>query len=256
MTQPLLKLSAVSARLGEVRVLNDVSLTVHHNQILGVIGPNGAGKTTLLNIVCRLVPLESGYLVWKDVNLLRCRPHHLAELGIARTLQDLGLFSSLTVLENVMIGATRYARSGPLSALLAARRAYRDDVALRSRAEAQMSLLGIRDVGNRMPDELPHGIRKKVALARALVAEPALLLLDEPAAGLSASEVRELADQLPILGPAVLLIEHRMDLVAKVCDSVAVLNFGKLIAQGPPEEIRKNPQVVQAYLGPEVADGA
>ncbi|WP_406191342.1 ABC transporter ATP-binding protein [Streptomyces sp. NBC_01017] len=249
MAPPLLELAGVTVRLNGVKVLDGISLSILPGQVLGVIGPNGAGKTTLFNVVCGFVRAESGSVIWKGRNLLRHQTHSLAELGIARTLQGLGLFPGLTVVENVMAGATAHARAGLLSALLALRRADRDEAALRARAGERLAALGIGDTADRMPGELPYGIRKRVALARALVAEPELLLLDEPAAGLSSAEIQELAELLPSLEASVVLVEHRMDLVMRVCDNVAVLNFGKLIAHGPPDVVRNDAEVVQAYLG-------
>jgi branched-chain amino acid transport system ATP-binding protein len=252
MAQPLLELSGVTVRFGGLVALDEVALSVPPGRVIGVIGPNGAGKTTLFNVVCGFVRPQSGTLSWKGRTLTRHRPHDLAGLGIARTLQGLGLFPGLTVLENVMAGATKNARTGVLSALLALPRADRDEALLRAKAVERLEVLGVADSAHRLPDELPYGVRKRVALARALVADPELLLLDEPAAGLSGEEIRELATLIPQLGTSVVLVEHHMDLVMSVCDDVAVLDFGRLIAHGSPDEIRDDPAVVAAYLGEEV----
>ncbi len=244
MEPPLLELTEVTVTFGGLQALDRVSLAVPgESRVTGVIGPNGAGKTTLFNVVCGFVRPQSGTLAWKGRPLRRHRPHDLARLGIARTLQGLGLFPGLTVLENVMAGA----RPGFAPALLAlGGRAEREH---RARALAVLDLLGAADAAGRLPDQLPYGVRKRVALARALFAEPELLLLDEPAAGLSDPEIGELADLVRSLAIPVVLVEHHMDLVMEVCDDVAVLDFGRLIAHGPPGVIRADPAVIDAYLG-------
>ncbi|MGI8332286.1 ABC transporter ATP-binding protein [Actinomadura scrupuli] len=262
MTAPLLELSGVTVRFAGLVALDDVSLRVPAGRVVGVIGPNGAGKTTLFNVVCGFVRPQRGTLRWKGRTLSRHRPHELSRLGIARTLQGLGLFPGLTVAENVMAGAHRRARTGMPSALFALARADRDEADLRSLALARLADLGVADAADRYPGELPYGVRKRVALARALAAEPELILLDEPAAGLSAEEIRELGELVRSLtspapeqdrpGMSVVLVEHHMDLVMEVCDDVAVLDFGRLIAHGTPAEIRDDPAVVTAYLGEEV----
>ncbi|MDX6432698.1 MAG: branched-chain amino acid transport system ATP-binding protein [Streptosporangiaceae bacterium] len=264
MAAPLLELSGVTVRFAGLVALDDVSLRVPAGRVIGVIGPNGAGKTTLFNVVCGFVRPQQGTLRWKGRTLSRHRPHELSRLGIARTLQGLGLFPGLTVAENVMTGAGRRARTGMPSALLALPRADRDEAALRSSALARLAALGVVDAADRFPGELSYGVRKRVALARALAAEPELILLDEPAAGLSAEEIRELGELVRSLssspapsgqdgpGMSVVLVEHHMDLVMEVCDDVAVLDFGRLIAHGTPAEIRDDPAVVTAYLGEEV----
>ncbi|GLW66494.1 ABC transporter ATP-binding protein [Actinomadura rubrobrunea] len=252
----LLRLRDVTVRFGGLVALDAVSLSVPPGRVTGVIGPNGAGKTTLFNVVCGFVRPQAGELRWRGRVLSRHRPHDLARLGIARTLQGVGLFPGLTVLENVMVGADRHARAGFLADLLALPRADRDERALRERALARLESLGVAEVADRLPGELSYGVCKRVALARALVGDPDLLLLDEPAAGLSAGEIAELAELIRGLRDdlAVVLVEHHMDLVMDVCDRVLVLDFGKVIAHGTPAEVRDDPAVVAAYLGEEVRD--
>jgi branched-chain amino acid transport system ATP-binding protein len=250
---PLLELSGVRVRFEGLVALDDVSLEVRQGHVIGVIGPNGAGKTTLFNVVCGFVRPERGELRWRGRPLRRHRTHHLAGLGIGRTLQGLGLFPGLTVIENVMVGASRHARTGFLSAMFALPRSDRDEAELRRLALERLAESGAPpDIADRLPGELPYGVQKRVALARALVCDPDLLLLDEPAAGLSAEEIGELAGLLRSLKRSVVLVEHHMDLVMEVCDEVIVLDFGKVIARGAPDDIRDDPAVVDAYLGEEV----
>ena len=241
----------VTVRFGGLTALDGVSLTAAPRQITGIIGPNGAGKTTLLNTACGFVRPQSGTVSFDGHVLNGLGTHRLAGLGIARTLQGVGLFAGLTVIENVMIGATPGARAGVWSALFGLPRSDRDERRLRQRALDALDRLGVADLADRKPDTLSYGLRKRVALARALAAEPRLILLDEPASGLPENELPELGDLIRDLTTeaGVVVIEHRMDLVMSVCDTIYVLDFGKLIASGPPAEIQVNPAVNAAYLG-------
>ncbi len=251
---PRLELSGVTVTFGGITALADVGLVAEPHQVLGVIGPNGAGKTTLFNVACGFVTPDEGRIAWQGQELTGLRPHDLAGLGISRTLQGLGLFDRVTVLENVMVGADRHAGSGFLGSLLALPRSSRDERALRRRAQDQLAELGVDRYADRYPGSLPYPVRKRVALARALVAEPELLLLDEPASGLSAAEIDELGDLVRGLTErmTVMLVEHHMDLVMRVCDEITVLDFGRVIAHGTPNDVRDDPAVLAAYLGEQV----
>ncbi len=249
----VLEVAGIDVRFEGVVALDGVSLTVRANQIVGVIGPNGAGKTTLFNAVSRFASPAGGTITYKGQSLLGVPAWRLAHMGIARTLQGLGLWPTLTVLENVVAGAP--SRTRLASDLLALPGADRRADALRDEAIATLGELGVADRAGTYPGALPHGIQKRVILARALMAHPSLLLLDEPASGLSATDVNELIDLLRSLRTrmAIALVEHHVDMVMAVSDSITVLNLGQVIASGTPAEIRANSDVANAYLGQKVA---
>lgn len=249
-------LNGISVRFGGLVALEDVSLSVAPGRVMGVIGPNGAGKTTLFNVVCGFVKPATGSMRLNG-GAFRPKPHELNKLGIARTLQGVGLFAGLTVLENVMCGMSHRAKSGLVSGLLGVG-GDRDERRLRAEAEELLAEMGVAVYARSLPDALPYAIRKRVALARALAARPSLLLLDEPAGGLGAEDIDELADLIRSLphrtegACSVLLVEHHMDLVMRVCDEIVVLDFGRRIAAGTPKQVQDNPAVAEAYLGAEV----
>jgi branched-chain amino acid transport system ATP-binding protein len=252
--QPLFELRGISVAFGGVQALADVTMAVRPGVVHGVIGPNGAGKTTLFNVACGFVTADTGSLVWKGEPVRSISPHRLARHGIARTLQGLGLFDRMSVLENVMVGADEHGRAGFFASMIGAGRSPRDERALAERAHTVLTELGIDRYAATYPGSLPYPIRKRVALARALVLEPELLLLDEPASGLSAEEMDELGALIRSLAgrTAVLLVEHHMDLVMAVCDQITAFDFGRVIAEGTPDQIRRDPAVQAAYLGDEV----
>jgi branched-chain amino acid transport system ATP-binding protein len=249
----VLAISGVTVRFGGLTALDDVSLSAAPRQVTGIIGPNGAGKTTLLNAVCGFVKPNSGAITFDSYELTRVRPHRLAGLGIARTLQGVGLFRGLSVIENVMIGATPAGRAGFWSGLLGLPRSDRDERRLRAQAMSALNRMAVGELADNMPDTLAYGLRKRVAFARALVARPRLLLLDEPASGLSEKELPELGELITQVADdtGVVVIEHRMDLMMSICNTIFVLDFGKLIATGTPEQVQANPAVTAAYLGAE-----
>ena len=251
--QALLRVHNVGVRFGGIVALDDVSFDVAPNCIVGLIGPNGAGKTTLFNCLSRLYQCDNGDIVFDGRSLLRVPRHRIAALGIGRTFQNLALFGTMTVLDNVMIGHHCRIRSGFLSNALRLPRVGRDESAATDKARALVEFLGLKAVAGARVSDLPVGTQKRVELARALASDPTLLLLDEPASGLNHEEVgvlgaviRDIRDRL---GVTILLVEHHMNLVMSISDRVVALDFGRKIAEGTPDEVRAHPEVIQAYLG-------
>jgi branched-chain amino acid transport system ATP-binding protein len=252
-----LSVREVSVRFGGLSALDAISFDVPDRSVVGVIGPNGAGKTTLFNVITGFVRPATGSLTW-DGAPLHAAPDRLVRHGIARTLQAVGLFPGLTALENVMVGGAHSRRAGFVSALFGLPRSDRDERRLRADAMTWLQRLDIADLAHRMPASLPFPVQKRVALARALVSRPRLLLLDEPAGGLGSEDIEPLGRlirSLPADGDppcSVLLVEHHMDLVMRVCDQVIVLDFGRRVAGGTPAEVQADPADAAAYLGVDV----
>ena len=231
------------------RSSQDPNLDLNKNEVVGLIGPNGAGKTTLFNALSGLAPVASGELEINGKSHKWPKAHDLVDLGISRTLQGVGLFPELTVLENVMIGDNKNSKSGLISAALGFNG--RDEAKLRNRAMSALERVYASGIADRRADTLPYPVTKRVAIARALVSEPKILLLDEPAGGLGAQDIDWMNSIIHNLATqcSVILVEHHMDVVMSVCDRLYVLNFGELISSGEVETVRRDPAVVAAYLG-------
>jgi branched-chain amino acid transport system ATP-binding protein len=244
---PYLSLRNVSKSFGGVTALSEVTFDVLPGQIVGLIGPNGAGKTTMFNVITGAVRAASGKVLLDGEDVTRYAPHRIARSGISRTFQNIRLFTGMSVWEHLLVAQPR--RESPLRRFLPTRWA---DPAARRRAEEVLEFFGLADMQDRLARSLPYGAQRKVEMARAVTARPRLLLLDEPVAGMNhdeAEEIRRLMLRLRAQGLSILLIEHDMTFVMNLCDYLYVLDFGVMIAQGRPDEIRVNPDVLDAYLG-------
>jgi branched-chain amino acid transport system ATP-binding protein len=256
MNEPQLLIDGIHLRFRGLTALNGVSTQVEKGEIFSIIGPNGAGKTCLLNCINRFYHPEKGRILFEGNDISTYKPHRVAGLGIARTFQNVELFAHMTVLDNIKLGAHIHLRSGFLSGGVYFGKTRNEETALRKHIEEEIiDLLEIEHIRKGVVHALPYGLQKRVELARALAMKPKLLLLDEPATGMNLEETEDMArfilDINEAWGVTIILIEHDMGVVMDISDRICVLDFGVKIAEGRPEEIRHNPQVIQAYLGEE-----
>ena len=249
----ILQAENVSEVFGGLKAVSDFNLRLERGELVGLIGPNGAGKTTVFNMLTGVYQPTSGNISFEGESIVGLKPYQVTQRGIARTFQNIRLFSELTVLENVKIAFHYHVKYGLLESVLRIGRYFQEEEAIEEESRKLLKIFHLEDKADEVAKNLPYGAQRRLEIARALAAKPKLLLLDEPAAGMNPQETKELMDMIRWIrhefGLTILLIEHDMSLVMGICERIYVLEYGEVIAQGTPEEIKSNPEVIRAYLG-------
>jgi branched-chain amino acid transport system ATP-binding protein len=253
----VLEIKKISKNFGGIQALTDVSFSIEQGEVLGLIGPNGAGKTTMFNMITAMFPPSSGEIVFMGQSLSGLKPHEITKRGICRTFQNIRLFSELTVRENVMVGNHCRLTTGVLQSVFRTKYQKQEEENVLRSSDEILEIVGLSEFGQTIAKNLSYGQQRRLEIARALASRPQLLLLDEPAAGMNEKETNDLFDlikKIQALNITILLIEHDMPLVMRICSRIVVLNFGKKIAEGTPSSIQNNKEVIEAYLGVEEED--
>ncbi len=253
MAEPLLKATNVVEMFGGLKAVSDFNMYINHGELIGLIGPNGAGKTTAFNLFTGVYQPTSGHIELEGESIVGLAPYQITQRGVARTFQNIRLFSELTVLDNVKIACHQHVKYGLSEAIFRVGRYFSEEEEVTRESMRFLKIFKLDDKADETAKNLPYGAQRRLEIARALAAKPKLLLLDEPAAGMNPQETQELMDMIRWIRDqfslTILLIEHDMSLVMGICERIYVLEYGQIIAKGTPEEIQKNPEVIRAYLG-------